>query len=269
MSSAQSLVCRNCGHQNELQRVYCHNCGEKLDRSVIPKENTQKKQERAAKEIRKQLKPGAPFFRTHVWPWVSTVLAAAITASLINIFTPAKTPPPVADALRLAPPQLGVQIGNLAFSPAASKVGIESDLVTAYVDGQVRSKPTPGLGYTLEHDRTAIEFYKGFARLHLIKKISWGFGESTGATAKDRPASPFAISGDYSLELVEGRLKTKLLGARIGRLAIHPALASPIETTLFGEFGRIFSKDVPTLEKLGKLTFEEKKVVLETKTATR
>lgn len=37
------LVCAECRHENEAERIYCHNCGECLDRSAV---STQKKAQR-------------------------------------------------------------------------------------------------------------------------------------------------------------------------------------------------------------------------------
>ena len=35
------LVCTDCQHENELERIYCHNCGARLDRTKIIKEKVE------------------------------------------------------------------------------------------------------------------------------------------------------------------------------------------------------------------------------------
>ena len=34
-TSMTKLVCPECRHENEPERVYCHSCGAKLDRSAV------------------------------------------------------------------------------------------------------------------------------------------------------------------------------------------------------------------------------------------
>ena len=35
------LICPECRHENEIERIYCHECGARLDRSKVAKTEAQ------------------------------------------------------------------------------------------------------------------------------------------------------------------------------------------------------------------------------------
>src|SRR3954464_447940 len=93
---AITLTCKDCGYNNEPERVYCHNCGEKLDRSVLPKDEQLRREspERARKRIMRMTNPGANPIRSAITTTLKTLAwAAFIAAAILSCLPPDNVPP--------------------------------------------------------------------------------------------------------------------------------------------------------------------------------
>src|SRR3954465_14490053 len=94
---AITLTCKDCGYNNEPERVYCHNCGAKLDRSVLPKEEQLRREspEKARKRIMKMTNPGSSVVKRELSAFVKTIVFALLAAILIAMVRPPETVPPM------------------------------------------------------------------------------------------------------------------------------------------------------------------------------
>jgi hypothetical protein len=51
------LVCAECRHENEAERIYCHNCGERLDRSAVSAQKKAQDPQEVHRRLQKMLGP--------------------------------------------------------------------------------------------------------------------------------------------------------------------------------------------------------------------
>src|SRR5476651_1657001 len=90
MATAFTIVCKQCNHANEPERVYCHNCGAKLDRTLLPKEPQVPKEsaEKARRRVKKMTSPARGFFLHWQKLLVETIMFAITAAALIQAARP-------------------------------------------------------------------------------------------------------------------------------------------------------------------------------------
>src|SRR5260370_41533892 len=118
------LVCAECRHENEAERIYCHSCGERLDRSVIAaQKKAQDPQEEARRRLQKMLGPPNRS-RQNFCAISKLALAAAVVTAVGEIsLAPGLTAP-----RQTAPPQVGVDLANAAFDQKTRTVKSSQDL---------------------------------------------------------------------------------------------------------------------------------------------
>ncbi|MFQ3578389.1 MAG: hypothetical protein SNJ52_05195 [Verrucomicrobiia bacterium] len=260
----KTIRCHACGHENELQRVYCHNCGQKLDRSKIQQPKESKLREEAKRQVQKTLKPPYPYFRRIVLPVLQTLILAAITACLINMFTPGRMPEAPSDQERMNPPQIPLFLEQIISSPTGGRVTFTDKQLTAWLATQVRSNVASGLGYTIELDRVALECFPGIVRVYLSRKVTAGTGGKQGRSSDNETSFPIVVAGDYQVSLndKDQTLSAKCLGIRVGRLWIPALIAQPSQAFLFADLGKVFQRDRKLLEKLHGIEVEKNRVTL-------
>src|SRR5437867_523967 len=81
-------TCKECGHENEPERIYCHNCGTKLDRSFLAAE--EKKEIETPAEVRKRIIKAtnprrAIFTRASFRKLLETVAIGAVIAIVVQV----------------------------------------------------------------------------------------------------------------------------------------------------------------------------------------
>src|SRR2546423_14173184 len=104
------LVCAECRHENEAERIYCHNCGERLDRSVVAaQKNAQDPQEEARRRLQKMLGPPNRA-RQNFFAVSKLALAAAVVGGLGEIALPPELPEPT----KIVAPPIDLEFENPA-----------------------------------------------------------------------------------------------------------------------------------------------------------
>ena len=80
------LICPECRHENEPERIYCHDCGARLDRSAIaqakPKEEPPQETQRRLRSI---LKPKGLIMRQRLLQGLKVILGAILVAAVVQI----------------------------------------------------------------------------------------------------------------------------------------------------------------------------------------
>ena len=93
------LICPECRHENEAERIYCHDCGARLDRSalakVMPKQENAKETQRRLKSM---LDPQRAKIRHMFFKVSKLVLGAFGLAMLIQMLLPPDVPAHPAEA---------------------------------------------------------------------------------------------------------------------------------------------------------------------------
>src|SRR5262249_16935249 len=88
------LVCPDCHHENELERIYCHNCGARLDRSGVIKEKAiAEPAEETQRRIQRLFDTKRGRWRNLTGRLTKTVVGALCLAAVIVMLLPADFPP--------------------------------------------------------------------------------------------------------------------------------------------------------------------------------
>src|SRR5882762_5994149 len=101
------LVCSECRHENEAERIYCHNCGERLDRSVVAAKQKGTDPQEAHRRLQKMLGPPNRT-RQNFFAVSKLALAAAVVAALVEIALPPELPAPT----KATPQQIDLDLEN-------------------------------------------------------------------------------------------------------------------------------------------------------------
>ena len=236
------LVCPECRHDNEPERIYCHDCGARLDRSALTKE---KRTEEDPKDTRRRLQRffdgRRALMRRRFFQWSKFILGALILAAVVQMV---RLPDlPEAPQAPMLPAQISMDLENAAADPRVGPLRYTDEQVNAY------------LAYTLKSKQTVLSKYLDFQRAVV------GFGEGHGWITAQRAlfGYPLATTAIYSMQLRDGALVTKALGGRIGRLPVHPWLMQ-YAGFLFSDLRTVLQREYKSISKLGAIEFDEKTV---------
>jgi hypothetical protein len=204
---ADQLTCGACGFSNEPERVYCHNCGAKLDRSLLPSVEQDKKQESAEsarRRIKKMTNPAGYSVGQFLKSLISTLLWAALVAAVYLISQkPADVPE---DKNELPTRLVQSELMDAIQSPAPRTIAFtEADVNATLKQSLKRAAGSTGIA--------GIEFQRAYAMLrpniiHIGAQQSlWGYPVYSGV--------------DYRLTVVDGKFTPILVGGNFGRLPVH------------------------------------------------
>jgi len=214
MPPYSNLVCKECGHVNEVERVYCHGCGAKLDRTVIlaEQEKLTVSREQRQREVKKMMRPGGSSIYKEVEMLFKTVLWAVLAAVVILMVRPPDNVPPLpkkGEVLNL--PQLGEELERLTAAPAGQGgVFREVDINTFLLKKPFRKVPS-WFTNAIPLQRSFVNLDNGQARLTVQADVA-GYALYVGITAqpKNDPKTGPTLSW---------------VGLNIGRLAL-PAIVA-------------------------------------------
>lgn len=249
----RKLVCTECKHENEVERVYCHNCGEKLDRSLLP----QLDESQTAEEMAKTGKKVQQMMNPNRFAWVHTLktflmielFAAVVAAGYLAVQAPENTPPLKSDRF----PELEVKDvwnGMMSTRPAVSVSFKEFD-INYYLHKAVKGTEGP-LG---------IKFERAFARL--------APGLVTVATQRNAWGLRIYNSATFKPTLAGGKWTADLQNIAIGRLTIPTGFAKlvKLDSVTMGAIPKAFEKEITQLERVDKIEPGENVILFVTKAA--
>jgi hypothetical protein len=243
-ATAIQLTCPECRRENEAERIYCHDCGARLDRSVLANRKTAKIEtaEDLHKRMRgmfshRRIKARLAFLKT-----VKVILAALAAAALVEILIPPDVPPAV--KLETLPPQINLNLENLTESRQPQTMQFSEDDVNAYVANVMKHKKEK-----LEHPLL------GFERAIL------GFTEGNCRVTTERSIFGYSIftSGDYDVQIKDGKITAAPKSAAIGRMPIHPGVL-PYTGFLFSDAVAAMDREHKLLNKIGSIQLHDKMV---------
>src|SRR5450432_3764320 len=130
-----TLICKQCGHENEAERVYCHNCGTKLDRSLLPddskKQDSKKEQH---KRVKKLTNPARGLFVGWVSSLIASILWALLVAASIQMLRPPDGVPPMAKKEELVDaPQILMGIEDAKALRTPQRLTMDTKAINAYL----------------------------------------------------------------------------------------------------------------------------------------
>lgn len=243
------LTCPECQRQNEAERIYCHDCGARLDRSVLADRKTAKAEtaEDLHKRMRgmfsqRRIKARLAFFKT-----VKVLLAAIAAAALVVILIPPDVPSAV--KTETLPPQINLNLETLTESRQPQTMQFAEADVNAYVGNVMKRKKEKLEHPLLDFERAILEFSEGNCRMTLERSI---FGYS------------IFTSGDYDVQVKDGKITATPKSAAIGRMPIHPS-ALPYAGFLFSDAVAVMDREHKLLNKVGSIQLHDKMVEVSNK----
>src|SRR6266545_1652343 len=106
---AKRIICTECRHENEAERIYCHNCGERLERSAALAQKKAQAPEDERRRLQKMME-GPSKGRQNFFAVSKLAFAAAAVAALVEIALPPDLPAPT----KMAPSQIDLDLENAA-----------------------------------------------------------------------------------------------------------------------------------------------------------
>jgi len=247
------LTCPECQRENEAERIYCHDCGARLDRSALANRKTAKIEtaEELHKRMRGMFSQRRLKARLFVFKTVKILFAAGVAAALVEILIPPDVPPPV--KTETLPPQINMSLETLTESKQPQTMQFSEEDVNAYLGNVMKHKKEKLEHPLLGFERAILGFSEGNCRLTLERSI---FGYS------------IFTSGDYDVQIKDGKITATPKGAAIGHVPIHPSVL-PYTTFLFSDAVAVMDREHKLLNKVGSIQLHDKMVEVSSAAAAR
>jgi hypothetical protein len=246
------LVCPECRHENEPERVYCHNCGARLNRTeaAVAAKNEEAQTIETRERLRRMMDGRAVKARLLALNIAKLLLGSCAAAALILMFLAPDLPQPAERELDLGP-QIGLDLENALLQHRGAQLTYNEAQVNNYLANALKRKKTSLL------DKPLLEFRRGIAQ----------FGEGTFRMTLERSflGWPLYTSGFYRASVQDGKIAAATEGGSIGRMPIHPQLMQYADF-LVGDSWKALEQDRKQVEKLSAIEFHPQTVVLTTPT---
>ena len=242
------LVCPECRHENEAERVYCHNCGAKLNRTApatVPGKTDDAETVATRERLRRMMDQRGVKARHLIFNIAKLVLGACLFAALIQMFLAPDLPATGKD-LELGP-QIGLDLENAIMQHRGAQLTYQQDQVNSYLANVLKRKKTSLL------DKPFLEFRRGVAQ----------FDEGVFRMTAERSIFGCSLytSAFYRASVQNGKAAGRCEGGMIGRMPIHPQLMRYADF-LLGDVWKALEQDEKQVAKFTAIEFHPKTVVL-------
>jgi hypothetical protein len=240
MTTATKLICAECRHENEAERIYCHNCGERLDRSSATAKKSVEDPTETHRRLQKMMQ-GPSRTRQNFFFASKLLLAAAATAGLVQMFLPPEFPV----AVKVSTPiQIDLELENAALKPAV--LNFSQQDINAYLSYRLAGRKKALNKPFLNFEHAAVVFKEGTCVIGWERSF---FGYSIYSRAS------------YHVDVSSGKVSAMNDGGWIGRLPIHPAIMKYADI-LFADIWKALDRERKLLSKMGTVTFHDGSVVI-------
>jgi hypothetical protein len=234
------VICAECRHENEAERIYCHNCGERLDRSAVVAKKKAEDPSETHRRLRKMLE-GPSRTRQNFFIAGKLLLAAAATAGLLQMILPPEFPEAV-KATTLVQLDLALEQA----SARAQQLNFSQQDVNAYLGYRLATKKNALNKPLLDFGRAAVvlkedSFVIGWERLF--------FGY------------PLYSQTSFRVELNGGKMAAVRTGGWIGRMPIHPALMKYLDV-IYADLWSSLARERKLLLKMSSVTVHDGSVTI-------
>ncbi len=238
------LICPECRHENEPERIYCHECGARLDRSVLAKAGPTAEDPAAIhRRVKAMFDARGAKLRQRSVQITKIVLGAMIAAFVIQMIRPVDVPEP--QNSQMLPRQIGLDLENAATDSRAAQLRYTTAEVNAYLNYTLKSKHA-ALSKWLQFERAVVELHEGLCDLTVERSL---VGYSVFTT------------GLYAAALQNGAISISPRGGSIGRLPLHPALMKLAGPLFFGNVLSALDRERKSIAKLGAMELHPQTVL--------
>ncbi len=233
------IVCGECRHENEAERIYCHNCGERLDRSAAAARKPMVDPTETHRRLQKMLGPPSRV-RHNFFAVSKLVLAAVAAAALVEMALPPELPAPT----KIVSPQIDLDLENAHLRP--SPLEYSQDQINAYLTYRLISKKTALTHPFLTFVRATASFREGACTITMERSL---FGYSIFSRTSHR------------VETNAGKIAATNVGGWIGRLPIHPVVMQ-FGDIIFADLWSALDRERKLIGKMGAVNFHESSVTI-------
>ncbi|MEO7167631.1 MAG: zinc ribbon domain-containing protein [Spartobacteria bacterium] len=240
------LICPDCQHENEAERIYCHNCGARLDRTGLAKENPAAADPTAEtqKHLKKLFKPGRGNGKLVAVKLFKIILGALVVAALIVMILPANLPP-VQKSYAFAP-MINMDLVQAVSSRQATPLVYNEEQVNSYITSNLRRKDSPS--------------HEGFFPLRRIL-VQFQEGQCTINTVRELFGYPIYGGASYRVSIDHGKLASVPTSGYIGRMPIHPKLVKVTDLFLKKAWASL-DREQKSVSRLAGIEFHPQSVTL-------
>ncbi|HUE50293.1 MAG TPA: hypothetical protein VMQ39_04440 [Candidatus Dormibacteraeota bacterium] len=233
------LVCGECRHENEAERIYCHNCGERLDRSAAAAQKPMVDPTETHRRLQKMLEPPSRV-RHNFFAVGKLVLAAVAAAALVEMALPPELPAPT----KIVSPQIDLDLENAHLKP--SPLEYSQDQINAYLAYRLISKKAALTYPFLTFVRATASFREGACTIAMERSL---FGYSIFSRTSHR------------VETDAGKIAATNVGGWIGRLPIHPVIMQ-FGDIIFADLWSALDRERKLVGKMGTVNFHDGSVTI-------
>ncbi len=233
------IVCGECRHENEAERIYCHNCGERLDRSAAAAQKPMVDPTETHRRLQKMLGPPSRV-RHNFFAASKLVLAAVAAAALVEMALPPELPAPT----KIVSPQIDLDLENAHLRP--SPLEYSQDQINAYLTYRLISKKAALTYPFLTFVRATASFREGACTIAMERSV---FGYSIFSRTSHR------------VETNAGKIAATNVGGWIGRLPIHPVIMQ-FGDIIFADLWSALDRERKLIGKMGAVNFHESSVTI-------
>jgi hypothetical protein len=233
------LVCGECRHENEAERIYCHNCGERLDRSAAAAQKPMVDPTETHRRLQKMLEPPSRV-RHNFFAVSKLVLAAVAAAALVEMALPPELPAPT----KIVSPQIDLDLENAHLRP--SPLEYSQDQINAYLAYRLISKKAALTYPFLTFVRATASFREGACTIGVERSL---FGYSIFSRTSHR------------VDTSAGKIAATNVGGWIGRLPIHPAIMQ-LGDIIFADLWSALERERKLIGKMGAVNFHDGSVTI-------
>jgi hypothetical protein len=233
------LVCGECRHENEAERIYCHNCGERLDRSAAAAQKPMVDPTETHRRLQKMLEPPSRG-RHNFFAVGKLVLAAVAAAALVEMALPPELPA----LTKIVSPQIDLDLENAHLRP--SPLEYSQDQINAYLAYRLISKKAALTYPFLTFVRATASFREGACTIGVERSL---FGYSIFSRTSHR------------VDTSAGKIAATNVGGWIGRLPIHPAIMQ-FGDIIFADLWSALDRERKLIGKMEAVNFHDGSVTI-------
>ena len=233
------IVCGECRHENEAERIYCHNCGERLDRSAAAAQKPMVDPTETHRRLQKMLGPPSRV-RHNFFAVSKLVLAAIAAAALVQMALPPELPAPT----KIVSPQIDLDLENAHLRP--SPLEYSQDQINAYLTYRLISKKKALTYPFLTFVRATASFREGACTIGVERSL---FGYSIFSRTSHR------------VDTSAGKIAATNVGGWIGRLPIHPVIMQ-FGDIIFADLWSALDRERKLIGKMGAVNFHDGSVTI-------
>lgn len=249
--SATTLTCKECGHVNESQRIYCHNCGVKLDRSILPpEESLEATQEEVRKRVTAIVNPRSGFWANGWSSAFQTFLSAVVAASLVQICRPPDNVPPMPKKGEIIErPMIPMLLNRAMTEPTPQRITIQEGIANNYLLASLKPVSTGVIDNELKFQRVFVGFKPGACQITTEQSL---FDFSIFARVV------------YRLQIANNKVNAVCIGGSLGRMPVHPLIMQYADY-VFQNVWTALDREHKLIDQMSAIELKEKEIVLETK----